>query len=217
MFHSKKDVAKAVLRDAILTGRYGPGQFLRQNDIAADLGLSSTPVREAFSELQATGLLVHEAHRGFRVASLDAGRLRQIYAARRIIEVETARLAVQHAEDDALAELKNLLEDMKRHRASGQMDRMMLTNDTFHRTLFAQSGNPFLVDAIERLWTSFPRFLPWTVEGRQEASLAEHERIIKALAARDGDAIARAYETHMDNALEIFLDLAVKFADGAKV
>ena len=160
---------------------------------------------------------MHEAHRGFRVASLDAGRLRQIYAARRIIEVETARLAVQHAEDDALAELKNLLEDMKRHRASGQMDRMMLTNDTFHRTLFAQSGNPFLVNAIERLWNSFPRFLPWTVEGRQEASLAEHERIIKALAARDGDAIARAYETHMDNALKIFLDLAVKFADGAKV
>ena len=204
-FLSKKDIAKNALTQAILSGRHPPGSFLRQNDIAAELGLSSTPVREAFSDLQVTGLIVHEAHRGFRVAEIDAQRLRHIYAARRLLEPETARLAATRATGEAVEELRALFADMKRERTAGRINRMMRINDDFHRTLLLQGGNPLLVEAIERLWNSFPRFLPCTMEGRQEASLAETGAILKAFEAGDPDALAAAYSTHLDNALAAFL------------
>lgn len=207
MFQSKKDIAKSALRDAILLGQYKPGQYLRQNDIAADLSLSSTPVREAFAELQVTGLLVHEAHRGFRVASLDAERIRQIYQARKIIEIETACLAVPRISKEAISELDNLLMDMTREPVGVNLSQRMMANDSFHRTLFEASANPFLVEAIERLWNSFPRFLPWTIESRQQASLEEHKTILAAIKKRDVASVAEAYETQHSNAMAVFLKL----------
>jgi DNA-binding GntR family transcriptional regulator len=66
MFRSKKEIVKQQVVQAILSGRYAAGVYLRQNTIADEFGLSSTPVREALTELQTSGLLVHHAHRGFQ-------------------------------------------------------------------------------------------------------------------------------------------------------
>jgi len=214
MFQSKKDIAKERLLDAILSGRYEPGTYLRQNDIAADLNLSSTPVREAFSELQVEGLLVHESHRGFRVAQLHRRRVEQIYATRKIVEPAAARLAVANMTASAAAELSDLLDDMQRQRAAGDFAKMMVSNDNFHRTLFLLSGNEILVELIERLWNSFPRFLPWTLAGRQETSLAEHARIVSAVNSGDADKLAAAYEAHLDNARDLFLAYLVTDDNG---
>ena len=105
-FHTKKQIATDRLRHAIRIGRYPPGAPLRQNDIASDLGLSSTPVREALSELSDSGLVVYEQHRGSRVSTLDLDRIEQAYAARRIIEKESAKLAfkkIDHSGSSVIA------------------------------------------------------------------------------------------------------------------
>src|SRR5213078_4614356 len=79
IFRTKREVALDSLQNAIRLGHYSPGQPLRQFQLVKDLGLGSTPVREAVLELLARGILVQESHRSVRVAELDLDRLRNIY------------------------------------------------------------------------------------------------------------------------------------------
>ena len=206
MFRSKKEIVKQQVVQAILSGRYAAGVYLRQNTIADEFGLSSTPVREALTELQTSGLLVHHAHRGFQVAEISKDRVRDAYQARRIIEIAAAELAVPHVTETGINHLRALLSDMERFRKAREFQRMMNANDSFHRTIFAMSGNSFLVETIERLWNWIPRFAPWMLEGRQLASINEHRAILDALAAGDRSAVAAAYGIHLDNACKTFLE-----------
>ncbi|MGO1120666.1 GntR family transcriptional regulator [Rhodovibrionaceae bacterium A322] len=204
-FLSKKDFVKRKLTEAIVAGEYAPGDYLRQNDIAAWLNISSTPVREAFAELQMSGLLVHEAHRGFCVAMIDADRISKIFEARRTVEIAAARLATEQVTDEALAELQALLTDMERQQSKDEFLAMTQSNDRFHQALFSLSQNPFLLELIERLWNALPRFAGWTLEGRREASIKEHHAIFQALSDRNAEAIETAYLTHLAEAEATFI------------
>ena len=210
MFSSKKEYAKRLLTDAIISGEFAPGEYLRQNEIAARFNLSSTPVREAFAEMQMSGVLTHEAHRGFSVTSMDRIRIIQVFQVRKLIEIEAARLAATNATESILTELKALLEDMERQNHRNEFLAMIHTNDSFHRILFSLSGNEFLVHAIERLWSNLPRFAAWTLKGRRSASIKEHNDIYDALSERDPNALTQAYTTHLDNAEEVFINFLVQ-------
>jgi DNA-binding GntR family transcriptional regulator len=205
-FRSKKELAKEQVLDAIRTGRYRPGDRLRQNQIARDLGLSSTPVREALSELQSNGVLVHETHRGVRVASLDAARVRQVYQARTAIERETARLAFPRIDAAVVRRLKKLLGQMRRDQRAGRMEALSAADEAFHLAMFEASGNPYLMAAIRALWDSFPRYLIWRLEGRLARSADEHERMVATLEGGDAAAFLDAVEAHLDNSLAAILD-----------
>lgn len=207
VFNSKKEIAKKRLTEAIISGEFEPGEYLRQNEIAARFKLSSTPVREAFAELQMAGILIHEVHRGFRVADIDQQRVFQVFQLRKLIELEAARLAVSNVTEKVLNDLKDLLADMERQKDQGEFLAMIHTNDSFHRMLFSLSGNDFLADAIERLWYNLPRFAAWSVEGRRLASIVEHTNILKALCARDPRALIEAYTIHLTNAETAFYTL----------
>jgi DNA-binding GntR family transcriptional regulator len=202
---SKKDLAKQRVLHGIRVGRYKPGQRLLQNEIAGDLGLSSTPVREALTELMSSGLLVHETHRGMRVASLDAVRMREIYVARKAIERETIRLALDHVDDDTLSTLRSLMRKMRRHQSSHHYELLMTADELFHLTIFEASHNPYLIAAIRNLWDAFPRYLIWNIRDRVAQSMAEHEAIFAALEARDPRALIAATDRHLDNSLATIL------------
>ncbi|MGI9371923.1 MAG: GntR family transcriptional regulator [Hyphomicrobiales bacterium] len=205
MFHSKKDFVRQKLTDDIISGKFPPGTFLRQNDVAANFNLSSTPVREAFTELQSSGLLEHQAHRGYRVTPCDETRVRQAYGARRIVEAQTARLAAKNIDQEVISKLERLLEEKYKIWEAGDFLKMVELNMRFHLTIFECAQNPFLIEAVERLWNSLPRFVPWSAEGRISQSLEEHREMIAACKSGSGTRLVRAYETHMDNALAVFL------------
>jgi len=206
VFQSKKDAAKQQVMDGILTGRYGPGHFLRQNDVAAELGLSSTPVREALTELQMAGLLVHEAHRGFRVAQFEEKQVRDLYQVRRLVELPAAELAVDHVDGATLAELRDLLGNFEAFARTTDLHLTMRAHDNFHRAVFGLSGNPFLLETIERLWNGIPRFAAWSLRGRLEASMAEHREILRCLVARDRAGVATAYDRHLGKAAAALIE-----------
>ncbi len=204
MGQSKKELVKARLVRAIAIGEYPPGTFLRQNAVAEAFGLSSTPVREAFTDLQASGLLVHANHRGFHVVELDERRVVSVYQARRIVEPAAARLAVDFVRDADVRGLHAELAELRRLRRTGELPAMIAANERLQRSLYALCGNAFLVEAIVRLWNSIPRYLPWVLDARQDASLAEHSTILDALAVRDAQRVESAVERHLQNAQAAF-------------
>lgn len=201
-FRTKRQIATETLRHAIRMGRYAPGEALRQNELAAELGLSSTPVREALSELATDGLVVHREHRGNEVAALDGERVAQIYTARRIIETETARLAFARDDGDMLDDLKARLAEMAEAAASGDDDSLVRADEAFHLRLYEAADNPYLLAAIRTLWNSFPRYFLWTIEDRIARSAEEHRAIVTALETRDEAAFLTAVAAHLDNSLD---------------
>ena len=155
-FRTKRELAIDTLRTAINSGRYAPGQSLRQVQLVKDLGLGSTPVREAVLELLARGVLVQESHHSVRVVELDLDRLRNIYRVRALLETEAAQLGTAKISDDAIGVMKAQLQRMSDGKRSGDIDAVAAADMSFRLTLFAAAGNPILFDLIEQTWNLFP-------------------------------------------------------------
>src|SRR5262249_16579706 len=158
---TKRELAIAALREAVITGRYRAGASLAQNEVAAELGLSATPVREAFRELLAQGLLVQRAHHSVRVAEVDLEALRQIYHVRARLEAHATSLGVKRMSASPRAELRRLHADMDRAQRRGDEAAVRVADEAFHSLLYATAGNAPLVNLIGQLWSSFPRYQLW--------------------------------------------------------
>jgi DNA-binding GntR family transcriptional regulator len=205
-FKTKKDVAVERLRHAIQAGHYESGDRLRQNDLAKDFGLSSTPIREALLELQSMGLVTHEAHRGVRVAPLDVERIGRIYTARLIVERETARLAFPHVTADLLDRLDELVRQMKACVAASELGPLIFLDETFHFTMLEASGNEFLVKAAKDLWNTFPRYLIWNIGNRLDESMNEHGAMVSALRTHDKEQYLHYIEHHIQQSQKVFTE-----------
>src|SRR5712691_9566496 len=149
-FRTKREVAIDTLREAISSGRYVSGQSLRQIQLVEDLGVGSTPVREAVLELLARGILVQESHRSVRVAELDLERLRNIYRVRALLETEAARLGTARISDRAIDGMRLLLQKMIDAKRTGDVEAALRADFDFRHTLYAAADNSILVDLIQQ-------------------------------------------------------------------
>ena len=203
-FSTKREQAVAKVRDAIMFGRYRPGQSLKQGQLMADLDLGATPAREAALELVAKGLLVHESHRGVRVADLDADRVAHVYGVRALLESEAARLSAAAATEQTIEGVSRHARAMEAAFASNDLKRLGAADSRFHRTLYEAAGNPVLLNLIEQMWNQFPRYVLWQSSERVRQSIHEHGDIAKKFARRDAAATARAVERHILHGLDAF-------------
>jgi len=201
VFRTKREVALASLQNAIRLGRYAPGQPLRQFQLVQDLGVSSTPVREAVLELLARGILVQESHRSVRVAALDLDRLRNIYRVRALLETEAARLGTARISDEAIARMRKLVQQMSAAKRKGDMESAIQADYGFREILYTASENPILVDLIQQCWNLFPGSVLWNIPGRVAQSIKEHQLMLEAVAGRDPTAAAYSVENHLLSAL----------------
>jgi DNA-binding GntR family transcriptional regulator len=211
-FRTKRGIAIDSLREAIRSGRYAPGQPLRQIQLMKDLGLGSTPVREAVLELLARGVLVQESHRSVRVADLDLDRLRNVYRVRALLETEAARLGTARVTDAAIERMTELLRHMGEAKRTGDIASAASADHEFRHTLYGAAGNSILVDLIEQTWNLFPGSILWNIPGRVAQSLKEHRGILDAVRRRDPTAAGYAIENHLLSALAALESHVASFA-----
>lgn len=188
------------LMDEIRSGRLAPGARLRESDLAARLGISRTPVREAIRRLEAEGLVVHEARSGASVRKLDHAEVMELYEMRSVLEGTAARMAARGASDVELAELKAL--NMEMAGAVNDPERTGRLNRQFHATLLNAARNRFLSRAMASLQRTLLILGPSTLADpdRAEQALQEHGRILKALAQRDMVEAELAMRSHIEMA-----------------
>lgn len=194
------------LRRGILEGRLTPGTWLRQEQIAREMGVSQMPVREAFRELAAEGLVVHEPYRGVRISSLTLADVRDVYAARAAIEALAIRAAATEITADELGTLRQLAAKMKRRLAPKHLAEYRDLNRQFHTVIFKASRRPYLIRLLEQLWTAFPAMLldsfrktaATPLPDRDTDDIAEHEAILEALSRHDPDAAEAAIRVHLE-------------------
>ena len=200
----------------ILGGDIPSGSWLRQETLAAEFGVSRTPIREALRKLQASGTVSLVPHRGAFVRGPTARGIREAYLVRAELEGFAAELAAEWISDPQIARLREAVglshQAVERHRAGGGDDEVAgalwaQANDAFHETVHEAAANTRLVQSIHDVHRSFPRDLTWTALAEDarllDENIAQHGAILDALAARDGLAARRAMTEHVRRSGEI--------------
>ncbi|MDD9877329.1 MAG: GntR family transcriptional regulator [Magnetovibrio sp.] len=212
---SRGELVHLKLLDAIRAGEFRPGERIREAEIAKWLGVSRTPVREAFRRLQADGLLVFEPWRGVVVAELDQQQLIELYAMRKVLEGTAAGLAAQHAAESQIATLAELIDTADT--AADAAERAEL-NRHFHQNIYAAAHNRYLLKALNALRDSMA-LLPSTtyaLTGRHEIAQGEHRDIVGAIARRDPKAAEAAARHHIAEAEKARLKMIIEMNRGNK-
>ena len=184
---SKTDMVAALIRELLMTGELGPGEQLRQRDLAQRFGVSQTQVREAMRRLESEGLLSCDTHRGFTVVVADLGRIEENVRIRAALESLGASLAARKVDPAGLRRLREQMRTL----ADGD-PRYAELNREFHFTVYEYAHSPLLLSLMRLLWASLhggPR-----VSRTYAESARQHDQILAALAGGDAGASARTYQ-----------------------
>jgi DNA-binding GntR family transcriptional regulator len=203
---SLADAVAASLRDGILSGRLKPGERILQDRIAADLGVSRQPVREALNRLQMEGLVTELNNGRVIVREYTHEDICENYLLRRVLESEAVRIAAVTMSDDEISELASINEMLKEATGAREPNTILELNDRFHRLIRVSTRHRTLEAFINSLWLGVTIATPLSIPGRAERSIEEHDLIISALGMRDGQAAARAMADHIDAACREFLE-----------
>ncbi|MGD9844169.1 MAG: GntR family transcriptional regulator [Variibacter sp.] len=202
-FGSASDYAYAALREAIVARRFPPGRRMREIELAEWLGVSRTPTRHALSRLEIEGLLTLRPRDGLIVSALDSTATEELYEMRAAIEGAAAAMAARHASARDIATLTDLV-DREADVAKNASARFQ-HNLTFHQALYTAAHNRFLIKSLNALHDVIALLGPTTlgVEGRFRDACREHQRIVRAIAARDEQGAAVEASGHVLKALSI--------------
>ncbi len=211
---SQKD-AYALILEAIDSHVYKPGDRLVESELAERFGVSRTPIREALQRLETQSLLTRDG-RSLIVASLDHSQLSELYVVRGELEGLAARLAAQHATPEEIKVLRNLMaEDEK---LVGDPNAMSRANRRFHKQIHLASHNRFLVQQLDLVHRSMALLATTSIaaKGRGHQTLQEHEAIVAAIEAGDGDAAYEALRNHISEAFVTRLKLDAQAVESAE-
>ena len=213
-----KDEIFDVLNKRIIAGKYAPGEWLRQEDIASQLGVSQTPVREALDLLVSSGLAERVPYIGVRVTQLSTSDIVDSYGMRLFLEPAATRWAATLIDQEHLDELYRILEDMKNHATLNDMSTQRQLSREFHLSIVAASQNALMEKVYQMVSNAFPDWMMYEVMYRRpellEESLKEeyyeHRAIVDALAARKPELAAQKaldHVLHLGHDLESLLQI----------
>ncbi len=200
------------LREAILDGVLAPDEWLREESLKEVLGVSRTPIREALNRLEEEGLIHRTSGQGARVTTLTIEDMLVVYQVRGSLESLTARMAATNGSDTAKKRLTSLHDTMVSSASAGDLEDFSQTNIEFHAELTAMASNAYLTRLLGTVETAIRRFGTRSYSSERMAHINdEHQAIVDAVLAGDGDAAAQAAIEHANFARTATLN---RFLDG---
>jgi len=202
--------AYAALHAAIVAGELSPGERLVEEEIAEQLGQSRNSVRGAIMRLGHEGLVARERNRGARVRRFTPEEAVEVLEARAALESLAAGYAAVRRTEDEANELQSLIDEMGRLHGEGELLAMSERNAVLHRRILEISRHRVARELGGRLHSQVVRYQFRTVlaSGRPRKSLAEHQRIVSAIAAGEREDAERAMREHLSNVAAVLVGLA---------
>ena len=197
------DEVYARLRDMVVTNVLHTGQKLVDRELAEELGVSRTPVREALGRLAMTGLIEKRARRGYYVSKFSAEQVSDLYEFRKMLEVNAVTLAAQNAQsshlhefDRILGELEKLTPEPKDHAKAVKLDLEI------HELIARASGNKSLHQAMQNVLDKVMCFISVEIADRQALAAAhsEHQALLRLIKAKDAKGASELIRTHVETA-----------------
>jgi DNA-binding GntR family transcriptional regulator len=189
------------LREAIFARQLEPGSWIDEQKLAAEYGISRTPLREALKVLAVEGLVTMKVRRGAYVTEVSQGDVRQVYHLLGLLESDAAARVARQAGADERAELEALHQQLERQAKS--RGAFFATNERFHMALMRAAGNRWAEQIVTdlRKVMKLNRHHSLFRQGRLAESLQEHRALMHAINGRDGAAAARLMRAHFDSGL----------------
>lgn len=202
---TKKDQVLEQIRDLIIEGEYRPGSRLYIEEVAEQLNVSPTPVREALRQLETEGLVEAQPRRGVVVAGASFEQIRETYLLRRALEPLAAELATPNLTDADVRQLEHL--HRQNERALNERDYRLVRrlNRAFHDLLYQAAAAPQLVRFLNMLWARMPFELTAAVPELLTGSFVSHRKLLDAFRDRDAKRARALMEEHESVALETWV------------
>jgi len=198
MTRSSVDKVYDQVRTMATNFEFKPDERINEGALAAELGTSRTPLREALNRLVAEGFLTFQNGRGFFCRSLDPDHILGLYEARQAIECEALRLAVTRASDDEIAQVLTFLKDTETaYSSSSSAQELVELDEAFHLKIVRMAKNLELERILANVNARI-RYVRWIdMSERRHITPAAHIRIASALAARDEELAVREFRNHI--------------------
>jgi DNA-binding GntR family transcriptional regulator len=207
-----------VLHEKIISGTYKPGDWLRQEDIATQLGVSMTPVREALDLLVSAGLAERVPYRGVRVREMSTKDIVEAYGLRLLLEALIAQEAARNITPQQISNLEQMLGEMKKHDTLKEVSSERKSSREFHSAIAEATRNDLLVKLYAVVANAFPDWLlyealfryPELIADSMASTYREHVAIVEALKQGDADRAAQKSIEHLMESgkwLEEYLDI----------
>lgn len=197
-------VARRV-REAIMVGELVAPGYLRTEKLAADLGVSPTPVREALMILHAEGTVHWEPRKGYRITSITTQDVQDLFAVQAHIAGELAARAVAALGTEDLERLEGVQAELEHAAQAGEADLVDTLNHEIHRTINAASGSHRMALLLQQTVQYVPRGFFGRIDGWADASSHEHGAIFAALRAGDPEAARSAMAEHIEHIGQLLL------------
>lgn len=193
-----RDQTYSALKDAILSGKFAPGDHLVELEIAHSLGLSRSPVREAFRRLEQEGFL-HVTRAGVIVQQISSKDIEGVYYVRQRLEGAAAARVATLATDDGIARLRQALKAMELALKEKNEKKLIRASNEFHALLYSLSDNPYLNDLLKTTYEKIRHFrtVNITVHQRGRDALEEHRAVVEAIARHAADEADRLAQEHI--------------------
>ncbi|RKO67910.1 GntR family transcriptional regulator [Desulfofundulus salinus] len=195
------------LREAIIQGRLKPGERLMEIQLAEEMGVSRTPVREAIRKLELEGFVVMVPRKGAYVAGISVKDIVDVFEVRAALEALAAGLAAERITEEELEELERAL--VKTYEVSGHdLEALVETDTRFHELIYKASRNERLVQIITNLADQIQRFRATSLSqpGRTRHALEEHKQIVEAISERNVELAQILAREHIENAEQSLLN-----------
>ncbi len=207
VFRSKKEVVYDLLRENILQGKYKPGSRLVIDELAATLGVSQIPIREAMRQLEGDGFVTIEPYVGATVAELNADFIFEVFALLEHLEIISSRAACRVMSDDDLQQLADMIGQMES--SITDPSKWSSENKAMHLFVCSCANTTLVHKMMEKVLDHWDRlrlhYLNDVFGNRIAAAQADHKRILAAFYTRDPDEVERVVHAHNQDALSSYI------------
>lgn len=196
-----RDVVFNTLREAILKGEIKPGERLMELQLAAKLGVSRTPIREAIRMLEQEGLAVTVPRRGAEVAKMTEKDMQDVLQVREALDELAASIACELITEEELDQLEQAMRDFESATRTKDIKRIADTDMVFHDIIYQATKNPKLVNILNNLREQMYRYRVEYLKGEENypVLLKEHREILTGFRAKDKKLVTDIMRTHVEN------------------
>lgn len=189
------------IRRNILSGKYRPGKAVTEMEVSNDLGVSRTPVREAFKHLESEGLLELRPNRGAVVVGIGKTDIEDIYEIRSLLEGRAAERAALQADEESLKQLSEIIDLTEFYVERENYDRVTEMDDRFHQTIYELTGSRILQRILKELHAYAENIRERSIRepGRAKLMLKEHHAVLEAMQAKDPALAGQRMVQHVQN------------------
>ncbi len=201
---SLKGIAYTIIKDAILTLKFKPGHALSHRELAGQLQISETPIRDALQDLEREGFVIRVPHKGTFVTEIDKVDIEETFQIRASLEELAVALSTSQLNKEDFSEMERLLKHADTALAQGEREQCSAFGAQFHQCFIQRANNRRLVAILSNLDDHLQRFrrISDLISGRLEKSQQEHRQVLETARQGDAEKAGRAMYSHLQSVLK---------------